>query len=56
MEALAVLVENPFCKIWPCADPIRLAIGPFIAGAIISYLVLVYLLKYRKPNSHRAIV
>lgn len=47
MEVLAALVE-PFCKIWPCGTII--VIGALIIGAIITYLVMTRLLKYRKPN------
>ena len=49
MEALAVLLQEGFCKIWPCGAPIQV-IGPAILGAIIAYLVIVYLLKYRRSN------
>ena len=48
MQALATLVE-PFCKIWPCGAIFGGAIGAVI-GAIITYLVMVYGLKYRKLN------
>jgi hypothetical protein len=53
MEAVAVLLQEGFCNIWPCGDPkhgIGPAIAGAIAGAIITYLVIVYLLKHRKPN------